>query len=334
MNKYPANRGSDSVRFPRLGPAQLRAVRLIALLGLIGLAGAALLVAVVWAKEGFGREDLPRCATGLLILAGSGFVWWLLCRKLLPFASGALLGAGIGVLLLPTLVYAAFGVRTTVNTLRGRWLSRHARLNAYREAAIVWSDFSGPVGLAIELELDVPARLSGNLLPPRLAFGRPAGFTADDYFSSFFYRIEGRQLTQPVFQAVDPVAERSRLASGKPVHLSYRLYPGYVRRLEPGTRVCLDTAAVGRAAREAASDGTWTLAASWFFAGPRGLTVDLSQSLTRVLRERSRWVANSAAWDSLIQRLTPPGLSAAGYVACRRDGEVWSGEQCWCAPRR
>ena len=64
------------------------------------------------------------------------------------------LGAGIGVLLLPSLIYAAFGIRTVANTFRGNWLSRRASVRSYREAAIVWHDFDGPVGLATQRLLD------------------------------------------------------------------------------------------------------------------------------------------------------------------------------------
>jgi len=334
MNKYPPDRTRDSGRFPDLGPAQLRGLRVAALVGLVALTGTALLLAIVWGKEGFGREDLPRCGVGLLALAVSGVAWWLFCRKLAPPASGGLLGAGIGVLSLPALIYATFGIRTVVNTVRGDWLSRHATLSAYREAAIVWDGFDGPVGLAVDLDLSIPARLEGNLLPPRLAYSGPGGFTSTDYFSAVFYRLAGRQLTQPVFQAVDPVAERSRLASGRPIHLSYRLYPGYVRRLEPGSRVCLDTAALLRAEDKVPPPDNQILGASWFFAGAGALTVDLSQTLTAALRSRSRWAARPAEWDSLLRRFTPPTLGAAGYVVCGKDVELSSGEQCWCSPQR
>ncbi len=176
----------------------------------------------------------------------------------------------------------------------------------------------------------VPARLEGNLLAPRLALGGPEGFTARDYFSTLFYRLEGRVLTQPVFQAIDSAAERARLATGGPVHLAYRLYPGYVRRLEPGTQVCVDTAAVSRARPPQNAPSGGELAASWFFAGPGALTVDLSESLTATLRAQSRWAHNPAAWDSLLQRLTPTALAAAGFSLCGSAVPAWSGEQCWC----
>ncbi len=330
MNNYPADRTRDSGSGLRLRPAQLRAFRLAALAGLIAVAGAALLLTVVWGKEGFGREDLPLCAAGFVVLAGAAAGWWLLCRRLVPPASGALLGAGIGLLAVPALLYATFGLRTAVNSVRGAWLARRATVGNYREAAIIWPGFKHPVGLALDLDLVIPARLEGNLLAPRLALGGPEGFTARDYFSTLFYRLEGQVLTQPVFQAIDPVAERARLARGGPVHLAYRLYPGYVRRLEPGTQVCLDTGAVGRArpAQNAPSGGE--LAASWFFAGRGALTVDLSGSLTATLRERSRWASDPAAWDSLLQQLTPPALAAAGFSLCGSAVSVWSGEQCWC----
>jgi len=334
MNKYPPDRTRDSGSLSWLGPAQLRVFRVVALFGLVALAGTALLLAIVWGKEGFGREDLPRCAVGLLALAVSGIAWWLLCRKLAPLASGALLGVGTGVILLPSLVYTAFGLRTIVNSVRGDWLSRHAALSGYREAAIVWSGFDGPVGLAVDFDLSIPARLEGNLLPPRLAYSGPAGFTSADYFSTRFYRLAGHQLTQPVFPAVDPVIERSRLASGRPIHLSYRLYPGYVRRLEPGNRVCIDTAAVLRAERAMPPAANQMLGASWFFAGAGALNVDLSRSLTATLHDRSRWAARPPAWDSLLRRFTPPSLGAAGYVVCGKDVEILSAEQCWCAPHQ
>lgn len=64
MNNYPADRTRDSGSGLRLRPAQLRAFRLAALAALIAVAGAALLLTVVWGKEGFGREDLPLCAAG------------------------------------------------------------------------------------------------------------------------------------------------------------------------------------------------------------------------------------------------------------------------------
>jgi hypothetical protein len=308
----------------------LRGVRLAGLLFLTVLAGTAILLTVVWAKEGFGREDLPLCAAGLAVLAGAGVLWWLLCRRVGPPASGALLGTGLGILVLPTLLYAMFAVRTTVNAVRGTWLARRANISGFREAAIVWPGFKGPVGLWLELDLAVPARLQGNLLAPRLALGGPAGFTARDYFSTLFYRLEGRVLTQPLFPLPGRAAERS-LANGGPVHVIYRLYPGYVRELEPGTRVCVDTAAVARARREPGAAGG-QLGASWFFAGPGGLTVDLSAALTTTLRARSRWAGNVAAWDSLLDRLTPPALGAAGFSPCPNRGAGWAGDQCWCRP--
>jgi len=210
MNKYPPDRKRDSGSLSWLGPAQFRGFRVVALFGLVALAGTALLLAIVWGKEGFGREDLPRCAAGLLALAVSGIAWWLLCRKLAPLASGALLGVGAGVILLPSLIYTALGLRTIVNTVMGDWLSRHAALSGYREAAIVWSGFDGPVGLAVDLDLSIPARLEGNLLPPRLAYSGPAGFTSADYFSTRFYRLAGRQLTAADAAGLSGCRSRSR----------------------------------------------------------------------------------------------------------------------------
>src|SRR5262249_60296778 len=96
MNKYPPERTSDSARFPWLRPAQLRVLRLVALVGAVALAGAALLFSVVWAKEGFGREDLPRCAFGLLILLGAQIPCLLLCRRVPPTAAAPGRCAGLG----------------------------------------------------------------------------------------------------------------------------------------------------------------------------------------------------------------------------------------------
>jgi len=294
---------------------------------LVIVGATALLLTVLWGKEGFGREDLPLCFAGLAVLAGAGLLWWLLCRRIRPPASSALLGAGLGVLLLPALLYATFAIRTTVNTIRGASLARRATITGFREAGIVWPGFRGPVGLWLELDLVVPARLEGSLLSPRLALAGPAGFTARDYFSSRFYALEGSVLAEPLFPLPARGAERS-LAAGGPVHLSYRLYPGYVRQLEPATRVCVDTAAIGRAHPDPSRPAESELAASWFFAGPGALTVDLSPALTAKLRERSRWARNVAALDSLLQRLTPPALEAAGFASCPSTG--WPGDQCWC----
>jgi hypothetical protein len=305
----------------------LLGLRVAGFLVLVIVGATALLLSVVWGKEGFGREDLPLCLAGLAVLAGAGLLWWLLCRRLRPVASNGLLGAGLGVLLLPALLYAAFAVRTTINTVRGASLARRATITGFREAGIVWPGFRGPVGLWLELDLVVPARLEGNLLSPRLALGGPAGFTARDYFSTLFYGLEGRVLTEPLFPVPAGGAERS-LAKGGPVHLSYRLYPGYVRQLEPGTRVCVDTAAIGRAHRDPESPAESELAASWFFAGPGALTVDLSPILTAKLREQSRWARNVVALDSLLERLTPAALGAAGFSPC--PGSGWPADQCWC----
>jgi hypothetical protein len=305
----------------------LRGLRLAGFLVLVIVGATALLLTVLWGKEGFGREDLPVCLAGLAVLAGAGLLWWLLCRRVRPLASDALLGAGLGVLVLPGLLYALFAVRTTVNTIRGASLARRASITGFREAGIVWPGFRGPVGLWLELDLVVPARLQGNLLSPRLALGGPAGFTARDYFSSPFYRLEGRVLTQPLFPLPDRATEPS-LADGEPVHLSYRLYPGYVRQLEPGTRVCVDTAAIARAHRNPDPPAESELAASWLFAGPGALTVDLSPVLTAKLREQSRWARNAEALDSLLDGLTPPALGAAGFSPCSSRG--WPGDECWC----
>jgi len=307
----------------------LRGLRLAGLLVLIIVGATALLLTVLWGKEGFGREDLPLCLAGLAVLAGAGLLWWLLCRRVRPLASDALLGAGLGVLVLPALLYTAFAVRTTVNAIRGVSLARRASITGFREAGIVWPGFRGPVGLWLDLDLAIPAHLEGNLLSPRLALAGPAGFTARDYFSTLFYRLEGRVLTQSLFPLPDRATEQS-LAKGGPVHLSYRLYPGYVRQLEPGTRVCVDTAALGRARRDPDPPSGSELAASWFFAGPGALTVDLSPALTTKLRQQSRWARNVAAWDSLLDRLSPPALGAAGFSPCPNNGPGWPGDQCWC----
>jgi hypothetical protein len=101
-----------------------------------------LLTALVWGKEGFGPEDLPRC---------------------------------VAVLLLPALVYAALGTETVSNTARGAWLARRATISGYRESPLVWRGFAGPVGLRVQVDLAIPAKLRGNLLPPRLAPRRPRG---------------------------------------------------------------------------------------------------------------------------------------------------------------
>jgi hypothetical protein len=277
MNNYPAGGPGDSGSGPRLGPAQFGMLRVAALLVLAVVASGALLTALVWGKEGFGREDLPLCGAGLLVLGGAGGAWWLLCRRTPPAAHPVLFGAGIALLTLPGAVYAAFGARTVINTVRGEWLERRATISAYRETPLVWRGFPGPVGLRVELDLAIPAKLDGNLLPPRLALGGPEGFAARDYFSIRLSQLESRTLGRPVFQRLDDPAP-GPLANGGSVHLGYDLYPGYVQRVTEDVLVCLDTTAITRA-RASGSQGR-ELGATWFFAGPSGLTVDLSTALT------------------------------------------------------
>jgi len=325
MKNYPAGGPGDSRSGPRLGPAQLGVLRVGSLLVLAALATSALLTALVWGKEGFGREDLPRCGAGLLVLAGSGGAWWLLCRRVRPAAHPGLFAAGMAVLTLPAMVYAALGTETVINTGRGAWLARRATISGYRESPLVWRGFPAPVGLRVQLDLAIPAKLRGNLLPPRLALGGPKGFAAQDYFA----RPEGGTLGRPVFQRLDD-PEPGPLASGEPVHLDYDLYPGYVQRVSEDVQLCLDTTALGRA-REPAAEGR-QLGAAWFFAGPGGLVVDLSPPLTATLRARSALAGHEGSWDSLVGRLTPSSLGGAGFAPCTQGDAPSPGSACWCRP--
>ena len=328
MKNYPASGPGDSGSGPRLRPAQLPLMRAAGLAVLAVVAAGALLVTLEWGKEGFGTEDLPLCGAGLLLLAAAGGAWWLLCRRASPVAHPVLFCAGIALLVLPASVYSAFGTRTLINLIRAAWLERHATISGYRETPIVWRGLPGSVGLRIELDLTVPARLRGNLLPPRLALGGPEGYSARDYFSLRFYQFEGLTLGRPVFQSLDPPGP-GPLAAGRPLHLMYDLYPGYVQRVADEARVCQDTAAVARARQERPSGRE--LSASWFFAGPGGLTVDLSPALTATLRARSGLAGRPGAWDSLLQRLTPSALGEAGFAPCPLNAAAPSlAAVCWC----
>ncbi len=290
-----------------------------AVLGLVALAALALLLPSL--KEGYGREELGQFAAiaiGLAVLAAG---WWLLNRE----GHRGAAATGVALLAVPLLIYAGLAAQIAVNGWRARRLARTVRVAAIRQTDLRWPGIAEPVGVRVEIELDQAVGLVGNLFAPKVVMGVDPRPTADDYFS-IQYR-EGPVLTVPLLD-LEAQPPRDVLARPGPTRLVYDLLPSTVSRRD-GEMVCLETA-FAEASPRASRQGSH-LGASWLFAAPGGIIVDLSAPLTDALRRMSALEGRPAAWDAMMRAVSPDRLSLAGYQPCASSRPGVRG-RCVCRP--
>lgn len=267
----------------------------------LAIAAAALLFLLPSLKEGYDRDELAQFAALVACLAVPAAWSWRAGHR-----ASAVIAA------IPLLAYLLLTGQLLVNLIRGWYIESRTEIIALSEQPIVWPGFDGPVGIRLNINIRSPSSPRGNLLSPKIAT-RP--LSRRDYFS-----IRSGLLAVPLYAFVEGNTEPKLLAGSRVI--SYELFPDYVARYKDG-RVCISEAPTSSVDRG-------PLSALWFLAGSGGLTVDLSEKLTRALRQRSSLVRDSAEWSRVIGRLQPGGLITAGYVKCAAGKAMFSGEVCYC----
>ncbi len=276
--------------------------RIAGMLLLAVLSAAALLFLLPGLKEGFDATDLPRLGLGAAVLL-------VLAAFCLRFFQGALRVVGLLVLAPPLCAYILLPAKLLFNVWKGRQLAGRTHITAFRATPIEWPGFDGPLGLHLEIDVDRPDGLAGNLFPPKLAAGAPV--TADGYFS-----YHQPHLTEPPF----PLRATPYTF---PPRLVYDLYPSGVQRVEAERMLCLESGV------RSAPESRGLLSASWLFAGRSGVGIDLSPHLTDELRRHAADVPDAASLAAMFRRAEPASLAAAGYAACPPAAPSM-GESCYC----
>jgi hypothetical protein len=289
---------------------------LCVVLGLVGLFALALLLPMV--KEGFGREDLPRLLSVALALAALAGLWWW-GNGPRHRTTGTI---GVALLALPLLVYVAMAVQVVLASWRGRRLARTVHVVALRESPLRFAGITEPVGVRTEIELDQAIGLEGNLLAPRVVMGADPRPTADEYFT--LDSGPGAVLTAPVFELMRQ-PPRDVVARAGRTRIVFDLLPSHVGRRD-GSAVCFESTASPATATPAGPH----LGASWLFAAPGGVTVDLSGPLTDALRRQSGLEGRPEAWAAIVSASRPDALARAGYRPCAPPDA--GGLACLCPP--
>ncbi|MDX1422840.1 MAG: hypothetical protein R3322_06855 [Kiloniellales bacterium] len=240
--------------------------------GLLAVAGLAMLMLVPGLKEGVSQEEVPGLFGGVGLFLLLGLVWWL--------ASGRALGlslAGWVVLAVPTVAYLVEAGLLIAADLEGRRLAEEVAIEGYREEAILWPGFDGPVGLALSFDLVHPEGVSGLILPPEIRMGPALEIPRDRLVSS---RTNGSgyfkdtYLEQPVgaltllksvlFQRLyendsfqrdyEKWVSAFHFAPGARTRLTFHLHPGALDYLESPARLCLSSRTFGQRVCEAGED--------------------------------------------------------------------------------
>ena len=277
--------------------------RIAGLLLMAALSAGALLFLLPGLKEGFDASDLPRLgmsAAGLLIVTA---IW-------LRSSGGAFRVAGILVIAAPLCAYVFLPAKLLLNVWKGRQLAARTRITAFRATAIEWPGFDGPIGLRLEIDVDRPDGLAGNLFPPKIAAG-DVPLNGEGYFD-----YGQAHLGEPTF----PLRAAPYTF---PARLVYNLYPSSVQRVEAMRMLCL--ASGDRRAPESRG----SVSASWLFAGSSGVRIDLSPHLTGALRDHTSQVPDAASLAAMFRRTSPSALAASGYASCPPPAAS-VGESCYC----
>src|SRR5439155_2623497 len=212
-------------------------------------------------------------------------------------------------------------VTLSKNWLTARAEASRARIVSLRESPIRWPRIDDPVGLRLDIELEHTMSPRGILYPPQVRMDGPEVPSPKGYFGT-----RGRSAL-----GVSPWRQPDAAPPPSPARLVYELYPPAVMLLSAGEWICLEESPI---LDVPCTDGGYHLGAIWFAARAAGASVDLSELLTRALREASSFEGRPSTWCAMLERLTPAGLEAAGYRRCTvwwKQSEI---ESCYCVPRR
>ena len=323
----------------------------------LSLAGLALLLPGM--KEGHSFEELPFHFGGAAILTTAGVAWWYGAGR---SARRAVVG---WIILAPPFLAALFVAGDlALARYQGIRLADSVRIAGYREIAIEWPGFDGPVGLRVEIELEHGSAPGGTLSPPELRMGPSIEVPLDRAWAvqtsgSGYFKGDSEALRGPPLTLLKSVLFRAqpqnpdwsqRLGPEDHSRVAFELYPGIIYRLDGPSRLCLSdlapglpTCATGQEPQSGCRrrgsrielepvyhDGA-DLSALWYFFGGSDLIADLGAKLTATLRQQSRLQGAPEAWTAMQRRLEPAGLARAGYVLCPSGPDSHTGfSVCYC----
>jgi hypothetical protein len=311
------------------------------------------------------HRTTPELGQTLKILAGLpalAILWW--------FVSGrrwAIALLGWLILAVPFSAHALWQGATLIADRKGAILSRQMTVENFRETPIFWEGFNSPVGLEIELDLVHPPGLTGFVTAPQIRMAPDYDIAAENLdssrtFSGGYFRdwhIEEKlgdlTVLKPVlFQSLykdSPSDHDIDLLSSKGrTHLTYRLHPGTVTRLESKAKICLvnpsfglpvcepdqgiSDGCVGENTRKVA-DVTYNIGtdlnALWTAGGTSFNNVDIGHVIAQALQKDSSLYGDSEAWTALQKQFEPAGLAAAVYRLCPTGKDSHSiGQVCYC----
>jgi hypothetical protein len=294
----------------------LAAVALIAMLALY------LLVPLL--KEGWPTQS-PLYAFGMaVILLVLMLAWrrvWVKARQ--SAKPGLYYYVGILFPTVPLLLYGWIGGMMTYYYLRAGIFEKRAIISRYHDSVIYWPGFAQPVGIRLELDVDVPFSMPGSFLAPKIV-------VADSNTS-----LPGHTAIENYFKYCTPPSDRSPCLtvppssyrpsptspSGGTLHLVYELFPSNVEHLEDSSRLCLKESAPEISRNRGGSH------AIWLFGSEAGIVIDLSDALTERLHRDSTVDWTPATLNAMNVGFREDTLIRAGYRPCQLHGRT-SG--CYC----
>lgn len=152
----------------------------------------------------------------------------------------------VGILLptAPLLFYGWIGGMMTYYHLRAGIFESRVAISRYHDTAVYWPGFTQPVGVRLELDIDVPFSMPGSLLVPRIVIANSNTLHREhtaigNYFQYCTLSSDSNLcLTVPL----SPYRPPPTIPGGGTLHLVYELFPANVEYLEDFTRLCLKEA--------------------------------------------------------------------------------------------
>ncbi len=335
------------------------ALRILALAIVVLVALAAMAFQLPFLKEGYAWAEIPFVAAGGVGLLAVALAWWWGSGKRLAWAI-----PGWIVLAPPALAALAVSWQFAMAQLDGAQATREGRILGYDETPLAWPGFDGPVGLRVRIRIALPEGIDGHFRSPQLYMGPAIAVPRNELLSiarpGDGY-LDGRYIDtgEPELMLLKEVLfDQTAGRRGRPARtiaegtttLDFDLYPGVIDLLNAPTWICLGAATPSlprcaedqkpqegclrkgyrRPAAPVANSGT-KLSALWPAVGPNGLRIDLSRQLTATLRSASTLQGDPDAWQVMQRRMTPEGLTKAGYGLCPPGRHSHNGFRvCYC----
>jgi hypothetical protein len=336
---------------------------------LIAISVIGLLVLLPLVKEGASREDIPLLLGGVAVYVFLGIVWWLIVGRALPKAALAwiflVLPCLANLVLAGTLLFARLDGERTAQATSIESYAEEMILWPGFDGPVglrMVVDLSHPSG--VEALLTAPeVRMGPAVDVPDEDLSSAHTWSGGYFKAERAGRTEDGPLTllksvgfQRLYENPDAagsaerwLAER-RFPPGGESRVVYHLFPGHIDYLESEDKVCLTSRTFGlpvcepgqttglgcvRAGQQGDGPPIYALGADlsalWAGFGSHDMVIDLSDTLTRVLRQKSRLQGDPDLWSAMQKRMEPAGLQKAGYEICPPGDDNHSASRiCYC----